>query len=79
VNAHEIVLAKLIGVLSWSYRGQAHTSRIVADCPTCGERATVVELPRVLCDEQPDGTTHVCHPLLAGCNGGFALTPAVDA
>ncbi len=40
------------------------------DCPTCGKRAVVPLTPGQL-EQQPDGTTLVCHHLLGGCNGGF--------
>jgi hypothetical protein len=40
-------------------------------CQRCG-RAAVLALPADLRALQPDGTTHVCHPGLGGCNHGFA-------
>jgi hypothetical protein len=40
-------------------------------CPFCFKRA-VVKLPPWLIEVQPDETTHVCHPVLNGCNHGFA-------
>lgn len=40
-------------------------------CPFC-HRETVVQLPAPILLEQSDGTTHVCHPALGGCNQGFA-------
>ncbi len=43
---------------------------ISAECPSCSVRA-VVELPRPVLEKQPDGTTHVCHPALGGCNLGY--------
>jgi len=39
-------------------------------CPRCGADA-VVELTPAQRLAQPDDTTHVCHPLLGGCNHGF--------
>lgn len=39
-------------------------------CSLCQQRA-VVPLPDPVRAEQTDGTTHVCHPLLGGCNHGF--------
>jgi len=39
-------------------------------CPRCGVRA-IVELTPAQRLAQPDDTTHVCHPLLGGCNHGF--------
>lgn len=44
-------------------------------CPFCAQ-AVVVELPPPLKNAQPDGTTHVCHPALGGCNHGFAKQAA---
>lgn len=40
-------------------------------CPKCFKLA-VVKLPPWLKAEQPDDTTHVCHPVLNGCNHGFS-------
>ncbi len=42
----------------------------LADCPLCGKRAIVALTPEQRL-AQPDDTTHVCHPLLGGCNHGF--------
>jgi len=39
-------------------------------CPFCLVDA-VVALPPPLALAQPDGTTHVCHPVFGGCNHGF--------
>lgn len=44
-------------------------------CPFCGSLDSVVELPPPVLAEQPDATTHVCHPGLNGCNQGFAHRP----
>lgn len=41
-------------------------------CPFCNVIAIVPLTPKQLA-EQPDDTTHVCHPALGGCNHGFAL------
>jgi hypothetical protein len=41
-------------------------------CPLCGANA-VLELTDELQADQQDGTTHVCHPLVLGCNHGFEL------
>lgn len=62
----------------WSYRGRAHSlSRKAAKkCPLCGAKA-VVALPAAILAEQPDATTHVCHPLLGGCNHGFEQTVTI--
>jgi hypothetical protein len=40
-------------------------------CQLCGA-AAVVPLPPSLLTQQTDGTTHVCHPGMGGCNHGFA-------
>lgn len=40
-------------------------------CQLCGADA-VVPLPPELLAQQTDGTTHVCHPGMGGCNHGFA-------
>lgn len=45
---------------------------ILCNCPLCGAHA-VVELTEDLKRDQPDGTTHVCHPGFGGCNHGFLL------
>jgi hypothetical protein len=42
-------------------------------CPKCGE-GSVLPLGTELLAVQPDATTHVCHPLLGGCNWGFEDT-----
>lgn len=39
-------------------------------CPSCGKLA-IVPLTAFERTEQPDQTTHVCHPAIGGCNGGF--------
>jgi hypothetical protein len=41
-------------------------------CPMCGACA-VLPLDAETRAAQPDDTTHVCHPMLEGCNHGFAL------
>ncbi len=40
-------------------------------CPFCGKVA-ITSLPPRLLARETDGTTHLCHPLLDGCNHGFA-------
>lgn len=40
-------------------------------CPQCGAKS-VVPLTRLQLAKQPDDTTHVCHPMLGGCNQGYA-------
>lgn len=39
-------------------------------CGVCGKRA-VVPLPLSLLAKMTDGTTHVCHPSIGGCNTGY--------
>jgi len=46
-------------------------------CQMCGALA-MTELPADLAAQQPDGTTHVCHPLLGGCNHGFTTAAPGD-
>lgn len=60
----------------WTYPslGLSFISRVLCACPKCGTLA-IVELPAVLRAAQLDGTTHVCHPAVGGCNHGFALEP----
>lgn len=41
-----------------------------AICQLCGAWAVVPLTPKQLA-QQPDETTHVCHPGLGGCNHGF--------
>lgn len=41
-------------------------------CPFCTTYA-VVKLTPTQAAFQNDGTTHVCHPVLGGCNHGFAM------
>lgn len=71
-EAVEALAAAEASILRWSYRGEAYASPIVARCKFC-RAAAVVELPPALLREQPDETTHVCHPGAGGCNQGFAL------
>ena len=57
--------------LDWTYEGTPHHSTVLAiPCPHCKAFALIV-LPEALRKTQPDGTTHVCHPLAGGCNHGF--------
>ena len=49
---------------------QAHRSITAKFCPLCGKQAVVNLAPHLLA-KQPDNTTHVCHPVLGGCNQGF--------
>lgn len=41
-------------------------------CPDCGRRC-IVPLPKPMAEQQPDATTHVCHPSIGGCNQGFEV------
>lgn len=64
---------------TWRYKGKTYTSRVESKCMMCGAGA-VVKLPRGIAQEQHDGTTHVCHPSVGGCNHGFTrdvLDPAL--
>lgn len=48
-------------------------------CPLCG-KVRIVVLPPPEAAKQTDGTTHVCHPSIGGCNHGFEMTrPFVQA
>lgn len=47
----------------------------VAKCYLCGAHA-IVEVKEEDGVDCSDGTTHMCHPVLEGCNNGFAV--AVD-
>jgi hypothetical protein len=49
-------------------------------CPACRAVAVVRMGPELL-EQQEDGTTHVCHPTIGGCNRGFrmACSERVDA
>lgn len=44
--------------------------KVARTCPVCLARA-VVPLTKKQRAEQPDNTTHVCHPSIGGCNQGF--------
>lgn len=61
----------IAAVLFWVYRGAFYESAVTGTCPICGVRA-IVPLPPCIAAEQHDGTTHVCHPGIGGCNHGFA-------
>lgn len=61
--------------IHWGYKGERFVSDVSEEpCKRCGMRA-VVELPAMLLAEQPDATTHVCHPGAGGCNRGFTMYP----
>lgn len=58
--------------IRWIYKGHFFKSEVLErPCQKCGAVA-VVRLPELLLEEQPDDTTHVCHPVAGGCNHGFA-------
>lgn len=64
-----------VRTLHWTYRGRKYASEIRPDpCANCGKVAVVL-LPPEMMAQQTDGTSHVCHPSLGGCNQGFAVTP----
>ena len=41
-------------------------------CPSC-HKVTVLPMLPALAAEQTDGTTHVCHPFIGGCDMGFSI------
>lgn len=51
--------------------GRLYRCPVEATCMLCKKKA-VVRLPTPIIVEQPDETTHVCHPELGGCGHGFA-------
>lgn len=53
---------------------QQHTSQPARICPICRTFA-VVDLDPWNLAKQPDETTHICHPVLNGCNHGFSVEP----
>ncbi len=55
---------------------QQHTSQEALRCSFCSKVAVVDLAPHLLA-QQPDDTTHVCHPVLGGCNQGFSLAGEV--
>lgn len=46
------------------------STQALCPCPLCGAHAIVALTPPQRL-AQPDDTTHVCNPLLGGCNHGF--------
>ena len=60
---------------AFRYRDKPYFVVVEQRCPLCGALA-VVALPPAIKAEQPDATTHVCHPLAGGCNHGFELQEA---
>lgn len=62
-------------VIDWAYKGKMHASAILpVACSKCGA-AALIKLPDEVRAEQPDDTTHVCHPMAGGCNHGFSDLP----
>jgi len=60
--------------LVWVAAGKSYLCYVLPEaCPFCGKRRIVV-LPPPVVAQQPDGTTHVCHPSIGGCNHGFEMT-----
>jgi hypothetical protein len=60
--------------IRWGYKGERYVSRVVGACVGCGA-AAIVALPPAVRAEQPDDTTHVCHPVAGGCNRGYSDLP----
>jgi hypothetical protein len=59
----------------WRIGGQDYKTPIQPGaCPFCKVAGSVVALPPPLLAQQTDGTTHVCHPDLKGCDQGFENT-----
>lgn len=54
----------------WVYKKETYISTPESRCMFCLKIA-VVRLTGAILDEQTDGTTHVCHPSVGGCNHGF--------
>jgi Zn ribbon nucleic-acid-binding protein len=75
VSGHEVKRPSLpLAVLDRIIAGQAAAPHcdvaLPRACPRCGVGA-VLPLDAHKRAQQPDGTTHVCHPLIGGCNHGF--------
>jgi hypothetical protein len=65
------VLGPDVETITWIVDGEAHECEVLAGhCNYCLARA-VVALPPPVLAEQPDDTTHVCHPAFGGCNQGW--------
>jgi hypothetical protein len=47
-------------------------AEVARPCPSCRTRA-VLPLDAATRAKQNDATTHVCHPVLGGCNQGFTV------
>lgn len=48
------------------------TAAIPRYCTLC-RKVAVLPLNGATRNKQPDATTHVCHPVLGGCNHGFTI------
>lgn len=59
-------------LFDWLLGSDVFSCRVEGPCQLCGAVA-IVALPAPLLAQQPDDTTHVCHPVFGGCNHGFAL------
>lgn len=60
--------------LTWHVAGRTFQCAIEPKpCPVCLHCA-VTALPEPIRKEQTDGTTHVCHPSIGGCNQGFEVS-----
>ena len=70
--AREVILVLSQGHFIWIIENQDYACRAEERCPFCG-RKTVVRLPAPILAEQPDDTTHICHPTIGGCNQGFSV------
>lgn len=75
-QVNDMTNAAKSNVIQWTYGKGAtrkhYASHVERVCPECGAFA-VVQLPREILADQTDGTTHVCHPGVGGCNQGFAV------
>ena len=64
-----------MGEINWIVGRKGYACQVLPHaCPYCGHQS-ITELPPPILAQQTDGTTHVCHPGLDGCNQGFAYTP----
>lgn len=64
-------LSPPLSTVNWLIGDKAFVCKVEqGGCPFCLAPA-VTALPPPLLAEQSDGTTHVCHPALGGCNHGF--------
>lgn len=70
-NGNRVATSPMLPSLKESLK-QEHTSDEAQLCPICDTVAVVNLAPHELA-KQPDETTHVCHPVLGGCNHGFSV------